>query len=40
MLKLVEPERRGTLLAKRDAKGVWRLPNHLGGAQETVFFDN
>ena len=38
-LKLVEPARRGTLLAKRDAKGVWHLPIHLGGAQETVFFD-
>ena len=38
-LKLVEPARRGTLLAKCDAKGVWHLPIHLGGAQETVFFD-
>ena len=40
VLKLVEPARRGTLLAKRDAKGVWRLPIHLGGAQETVFFES
>jgi len=39
VLKLVEPARRGTLIAKRDAKGVWRLPIHLGGAEETVFFD-
>jgi len=39
VLKLVEPGRRGTLLARRDAKGVWRLPIHLGGAEETVFFE-
>ena len=39
MLKLVEPERRKTLIAKRDAKGTWRLPIHLGGPNETVFFD-
>ncbi len=39
VLKLVEPPRRGTLLARRDKQGVWHLPIHLGGAQETVFFD-
>lgn len=39
VLKLVEPARRGTLLARRDKQGVWHLPIHLGGAQETVFFD-
>ena len=39
VLKLVEPARRGTLLARRDAMGVWCLPIHLGGADETVFFD-
>jgi protocatechuate 3,4-dioxygenase alpha subunit len=39
-LKLVEPARRGTLIAKRDKQGVWRLPIHLGGAHETVFFDS
>lgn len=39
VLKLVEPARRATLIAKRDASGIWRLPIHLGGAHETVFFD-
>ena len=39
VLKLVEPARRGTLIAKRDDKGLWRLPVHLGGPHETVFFD-
>ncbi|OFX00988.1 MAG: protocatechuate 3,4-dioxygenase subunit alpha [Alphaproteobacteria bacterium RIFCSPHIGHO2_12_FULL_66_14] len=39
VLKLVDPARRGTLLAKRDAEGVWCLPIHIGGAHETVFFD-
>ena len=39
VLKLVEPARRGTLMAKKDEKGTWRLPIHLGGANETVFFD-
>jgi protocatechuate 3,4-dioxygenase alpha subunit len=38
VLKLIEPARRGTLIAKRD-NGVWRLPIHLGGPDETVFFD-
>lgn len=39
VLNLVEPARRATLIAKRDSGGVWRLPIHLGGANETVFFD-
>jgi protocatechuate 3,4-dioxygenase alpha subunit len=39
VLKLVEPARRSTLIAKRDAAGVWRLPIRLGGSDETVFFD-
>jgi protocatechuate 3,4-dioxygenase alpha subunit len=39
VLKLVDPARRGTLIARKDEKGVWRLPIHLGGANETVFFD-
>ncbi|MBV8393271.1 MAG: protocatechuate 3,4-dioxygenase subunit alpha [Alphaproteobacteria bacterium] len=39
VLKLVEPARRATLIAKRDSKGVWRQPIHLGGPNETVFFD-
>ena len=39
VLKLIEPERRATIIAKRDAAGTWCLPIHLGGARETVFFD-
>jgi protocatechuate 3,4-dioxygenase alpha subunit len=39
VLKLIEPARRGTLIAKRDDAGTWRLPIHLGGPDETVFFD-
>jgi protocatechuate 3,4-dioxygenase alpha subunit len=39
VLKLIDPKRRATLLAKRDTDGVWRLPIHLGGPAETVFFD-
>ncbi|MBS0220658.1 MAG: protocatechuate 3,4-dioxygenase subunit alpha [Proteobacteria bacterium] len=39
VLKAIDPKRRATLLAKRDAKGTWRLPIHLGGPNETVFFD-
>jgi protocatechuate 3,4-dioxygenase alpha subunit len=39
VLKLIDPVRRPTLLAKRDDKGVWCLPIHLGGPKETVFFD-
>lgn len=39
VLKMIEPARRATLIAKRDASGIWALPIHLGGARETVFFD-
>ena len=39
VLKMVESARRDTLIAKRDAKGTWHLPVHLGGPRETVFFD-
>ncbi|WP_422002033.1 protocatechuate 3,4-dioxygenase subunit alpha [Reyranella sp.] len=39
VLKLVEPARRLTLIARRDEQGAWRLPIHLGGPTETVFFD-
>lgn len=39
VLKKIEPKRRATLLAKRDDKGTWRQPIHLGGPNETVFFD-
>jgi protocatechuate 3,4-dioxygenase alpha subunit len=39
VLKLVDAARRPTLMAKRDSAGVWRLPIHIGGARETVFFD-
>jgi protocatechuate 3,4-dioxygenase alpha subunit len=39
VLKLVDPKRRATLLARRDKDGTWHLPIHLGGPDETVFFD-
>ncbi|MBS0521588.1 MAG: protocatechuate 3,4-dioxygenase subunit alpha [Proteobacteria bacterium] len=39
VLQMIEPARRATLLAKRDGKGAWFLPIHLGGPNETVFFD-
>jgi protocatechuate 3,4-dioxygenase, alpha subunit len=39
VLKRIEPARRDTLIAKRDGAGLWRLPIHLGGPAETVFFD-
>jgi protocatechuate 3,4-dioxygenase alpha subunit len=39
VLKMIEASRRDTLIAKRDAQGTWRLPIHLGGPRETVFFD-
>jgi protocatechuate 3,4-dioxygenase alpha subunit len=39
VLKMVDPQRRDTLIAKRDTNGTWRLPIHLGGPAETVFFD-
>ena len=39
VLKMIEPARRDTLIARRDDGGRWRLPIHLGGPRETVFFD-
>jgi protocatechuate 3,4-dioxygenase alpha subunit len=39
VLKMVDPARRATLIAKKDQAGRWRLPIHLGGPNETVFFD-
>ena len=38
ILALVPPERRDTLIAKRDGD-AWRLDIVLQGAAETVFFD-
>lgn len=40
-LAFVPGDRRGTLLAHSDAErpNCWRFDVHLGGAQETVFFD-
>lgn len=39
VLNMIAPERRPTLIARRDDKGAWRLPIRLGGPDETVFFD-
>lgn len=39
VLKLVDPARRTTLIATRNGDGVWRLPIHLGGPNETAFFN-
>ena len=39
VLQLVPEQRRGTLLARRDAAGVWCFDVHLQGADETVFFE-
>ncbi|UYN93861.1 MAG: protocatechuate 3,4-dioxygenase subunit alpha [Enhydrobacter sp.] len=39
VLKMIEPARRATLIARRDPSGAWALPIHLGGVRETVFFD-
>jgi protocatechuate 3,4-dioxygenase alpha subunit len=39
LLRMIEPKRRATLLAKRDTEGTWRLSIRLGGPNETVFFD-
>jgi protocatechuate 3,4-dioxygenase alpha subunit len=39
VLKMIESARRSTLIAKKDAKGGWLLPIHIGGPNETVFFD-
>jgi protocatechuate 3,4-dioxygenase alpha subunit len=38
VLALVPAERRGTLMLKQDADGVWRIDIRLGGDGETVFF--
>jgi protocatechuate 3,4-dioxygenase alpha subunit len=39
VLNMIEPGRRGTLIAQRDGEGIWQLPIRLGGPKETVFFD-
>jgi len=39
VLKMIDPARRATLLAAQEPAGTWRLPIHLGGPKETVFFD-
>lgn len=39
VLALVPAERRGTLIAQRDADGVFRLDIRLQGEGETVFFE-
>jgi len=39
ILGLVEPERRGTLIAKSQGRNAWRLDLHMQGEEETVFFE-
>jgi protocatechuate 3,4-dioxygenase alpha subunit len=39
VLAYVPADRRATLIARRQADDSWWLDIHLGGAQETVFFD-
>jgi len=39
ILALVDEARRGTLLAREIAAGVWHLDIHLQGDAETVFFE-
>jgi len=39
VLRMIDASRRKTLVAKKDAEGAWRLPIHIGGPNETVFFD-
>jgi protocatechuate 3,4-dioxygenase alpha subunit len=39
ILALVPPERRGTLLARRDADGAYRFDIRIQGVDETVFLD-
>ena len=39
VLALVPPERRATLIARRDGAGPYRFDIRLQGAGETVFFD-
>ena len=38
-MALVPEDRRGTLIAKKTAPGVYRFDIHLQGDNETVFFD-
>ena len=39
LLSSIDPARRGTLLARPDGPGAWRLDIVLQGADETVFLD-
>lgn len=39
VMALVPEDRRGTLIAKKTAPGVYRFDIHLQGDNETVFFD-
>jgi protocatechuate 3,4-dioxygenase alpha subunit len=39
VLREVPAERRPTLIARRDASGIFQFDIHLQGEQETVFFD-
>ena len=39
VMALVSEDRRGTLIAKKTAPGVYRFDIHLQGDNETVFFD-
>ncbi|MDB5628507.1 MAG: pcaG [Tardiphaga sp.] len=39
VLAQVPPDRRATLIARRDADGAYRFDIHLQGDNETVFFD-
>jgi protocatechuate 3,4-dioxygenase alpha subunit len=39
LLSSIDPDRRGTLIARPDAPGVWRLDLRLQGDGETVFLD-
>ena len=39
MLALVPQARRGTLVAREEAAGTWRLDIRLQGERETVFLE-
>jgi protocatechuate 3,4-dioxygenase alpha subunit len=39
VLNLIEPARRGTVIAKQTAPGVWWLDLYTQGPNETVFFE-
>ena len=39
LLSSIAPDRRGTLIARPDGDGAWRLDIALQGADETVFLD-